>query len=160
MRKKLDASAEFANTHSLTAIMSAYWRSHFTYGSNLVFEGVLLLIFCFSVCLAPSHETAKPTTTGSRSLLTLNLDYTTQLNLTLDPLGHTHECTFETDGNRFNKYSQIAARALRNSLKEEPRLAAEKRGLSELKYQKWAAGAPTGEQVRFSFLYCGILDVY
>lgn len=40
----------------------------------------------------------------------------------------------------FNKYSQIAARAVRASLKEEPRLAAEKRGLTALKYQKWEGG--------------------
>lgn len=49
---------------------------------------------------------------------------------------------------RFNKYSQISARALRNSLKEEPRLAAEKRGISELRYQNWKDGK-AGEQVRF-----------
>lgn len=51
-----------------------------------------------------------------------------------------------TSVTRFNKYSQIAARALRNSLKEEPRLEAEKRGISELRYQKWDAGK-AGEQV-------------
>ncbi|KAF9505848.1 hypothetical protein BS47DRAFT_1334123 [Hydnum rufescens UP504] len=40
----------------------------------------------------------------------------------------------------FNKYSQISARALRNSLKESERLAAEKRGLTGLRYQKWEGG--------------------
>ncbi|KAI0080545.1 hypothetical protein K474DRAFT_1657688 [Panus rudis PR-1116 ss-1] len=48
---------------------------------------------------------------------------------------------------RFNKYSQIAARALRNSLKEEQRVAAEKRGLTILRYQKWENGQG-GPQVR------------
>ncbi|KAI0636531.1 mitochondrial ATP synthase epsilon chain-domain-containing protein [Trametes polyzona] len=40
----------------------------------------------------------------------------------------------------FNKYSQIAARALRSSLKEEERVAAEKRGLTILRYQRWENG--------------------
>jgi F-type H+-transporting ATPase subunit epsilon len=72
---------------------------------------------------------------------------------------------------RFNKYSQIAARALRNSLKEDPRLEAEKRGISELRYQKWDAGK-AGEQVRmaigcqlyqdessYRFQYLSLLDL-
>ncbi|KAI0823579.1 mitochondrial ATP synthase epsilon chain-domain-containing protein [Trametes gibbosa] len=42
--------------------------------------------------------------------------------------------------NRFNKYSQIAARALRSSLKEGERVAAEKRGLTILRYQHWENG--------------------
>ncbi|KAJ3013634.1 hypothetical protein NUW54_g1533 [Trametes sanguinea] len=41
---------------------------------------------------------------------------------------------------RFNKYSQIAARALRASLKEEERVVAEKRGVTMLRYQKWENG--------------------
>jgi F-type H+-transporting ATPase subunit epsilon len=40
----------------------------------------------------------------------------------------------------FNKYSQIAARAVRASLKEEKRLVAEKRGTTSLRYQKWENG--------------------
>ena len=52
----------------------------------------------------------------------------------------------------FNKYSQISARALRNSLKESERLAAEKRGLTGLRYQKWEGGKG-GEQVRFPSPY-------
>jgi len=47
---------------------------------------------------------------------------------------------------RFNKYSQITAKAVRNSLKETERLAAEKRGVTTARYQKWANGA-AGEQV-------------
>ncbi|KDQ16215.1 hypothetical protein BOTBODRAFT_30938 [Botryobasidium botryosum FD-172 SS1] len=46
----------------------------------------------------------------------------------------------------FNKYSQIAARAVRNSLKESERVKAEKRGLTALRYQKWEDGKG-GEQV-------------
>jgi len=46
----------------------------------------------------------------------------------------------------YNKYSQIAARALRSGLKEETRLAAEKRGLTALRYQEWENGQG-GEQV-------------
>ncbi|KAI1788368.1 mitochondrial ATP synthase epsilon chain-domain-containing protein [Ganoderma leucocontextum] len=40
----------------------------------------------------------------------------------------------------YNKYTQIAARALRASLKEEERVAAEKRGLTILRYQRWENG--------------------
>ena len=48
---------------------------------------------------------------------------------------------------RYNKYTQIAARALRASLKEEERVVAEKRGLTILRYQRWEKGQG-GPQVR------------
>ncbi|PPQ71569.1 hypothetical protein CVT26_010426 [Gymnopilus dilepis] len=47
----------------------------------------------------------------------------------------------------YNKYAQITARALRQSLKEEQRLAAEKRGLTTVRYQKWENGVG-GQQVQ------------
>ena len=50
--------------------------------------------------------------------------------------------------NRYNKYTQIAARAVRQSLKENERVAAEKRGLTALRYQHWEDGKG-GEQVAF-----------
>ncbi|KAJ7456925.1 mitochondrial ATP synthase epsilon chain-domain-containing protein [Mycena latifolia] len=40
----------------------------------------------------------------------------------------------------YNKYTQITARAVRNSLQETHRLAAEKRGLTALRYQTWEGG--------------------
>ncbi|KAJ7353288.1 mitochondrial ATP synthase epsilon chain-domain-containing protein [Mycena albidolilacea] len=40
----------------------------------------------------------------------------------------------------YNKYTQITARAVRNSLQENQRLAAEKRGLTALRYQHWENG--------------------
>ncbi|KIM31775.1 hypothetical protein M408DRAFT_14894 [Serendipita vermifera MAFF 305830] len=40
----------------------------------------------------------------------------------------------------YNHFSQVCARALRNALKEQPRLAAEKRGVTMLRYQKWEGG--------------------
>jgi len=46
----------------------------------------------------------------------------------------------------FNKYSQITARAVRQSLKENERLAAERRGVTSLRYQHWEDGKG-GEQV-------------
>jgi F-type H+-transporting ATPase subunit epsilon len=49
---------------------------------------------------------------------------------------------------RYNKYTQIAARAVRQSLKENERVAAEKRGLSSVRYQHWEDGKG-GEQVAF-----------
>ncbi|KAI0819048.1 mitochondrial ATP synthase epsilon chain-domain-containing protein [Irpex lacteus] len=49
----------------------------------------------------------------------------------------------------FNKYSQIAARALRQSLKETERVAAEKRGSTILRYQQWKDGQG-GQQVHLN----------
>ncbi|KIK64724.1 hypothetical protein GYMLUDRAFT_39693 [Collybiopsis luxurians FD-317 M1] len=46
----------------------------------------------------------------------------------------------------FNKYSQITAGAVRKSLNETQRLAAEKRGLTALRYQVWDGGKG-GEQI-------------
>ncbi|KAH8818973.1 mitochondrial ATP synthase epsilon chain-domain-containing protein [Flagelloscypha sp. PMI_526] len=46
----------------------------------------------------------------------------------------------------YNKFATITARALRASLKEDMRVAAEKRGLTSLRYQKWENGVG-GEQV-------------
>ncbi|KAF8650652.1 hypothetical protein AX16_005132 [Volvariella volvacea WC 439] len=40
----------------------------------------------------------------------------------------------------YNKFSQITARALRASLKTEERIAAERRGATALRYQKWENG--------------------
>ncbi|KAI6010278.1 mitochondrial ATP synthase epsilon chain-domain-containing protein [Pisolithus marmoratus] len=40
----------------------------------------------------------------------------------------------------YNKYAQITARAVRQSLKETERVAAEKRGVTALRYQKWENG--------------------
>jgi len=47
----------------------------------------------------------------------------------------------------YNKFAQITAGALRNSLKEGERLLAEKRGLTSVRYQKWENGVG-GPQVR------------
>jgi len=49
----------------------------------------------------------------------------------------------------YNKYTQITARALRQSLKEEQRVAAEKRGLTILRYQEWKNGQG-GQQVHLN----------
>ncbi|KAI5124367.1 hypothetical protein M0805_008971 [Coniferiporia weirii] len=49
----------------------------------------------------------------------------------------------------FNKYSQITARAVRQSLKESERVKAEKRGLTALRYQDWENGKG-GEQVHLN----------
>lgn len=37
----------------------------------------------------------------------------------------------------YNRYLAVAARAVRRSLKDGPRLAAERRGQSELRFAKW-----------------------
>lgn len=41
---------------------------------------------------------------------------------------------------RYNKYASITARAVRASLKEEERVVAEKRSLTNARYQKWENG--------------------
>lgn len=41
----------------------------------------------------------------------------------------------------YNKYLSIAARVVRRSLKDDKRLAAEKRGVSELRFAKWTVSA-------------------
>ncbi|KAG9082704.1 hypothetical protein FRC07_014128 [Ceratobasidium sp. 392] len=46
----------------------------------------------------------------------------------------------------YNAYSIIAGRALVRSLNENARVAAEKRGLSALKFQTWEAGKASESQ--------------
>jgi F-type H+-transporting ATPase subunit epsilon len=41
---------------------------------------------------------------------------------------------------RYNKYSQITARAVRQSMKETERVGAERRGVTALRSQKWENG--------------------
>ncbi|GIJ88601.1 hypothetical protein Asppvi_007525 [Aspergillus pseudoviridinutans] len=43
-------------------------------------------------------------------------------------------------GLTYNRYLAVAARAVRRSLKDGPRLAAERRGQSELRFSKWENG--------------------
>ncbi|KAH0610819.1 uncharacterized protein H6S33_011246 [Morchella sextelata] len=47
---------------------------------------------------------------------------------------------WKTAGLTYNKYLAIAARVVRRSLKDQPRLAAERRGQMELKFAKWENG--------------------
>lgn len=51
----------------------------------------------------------------------------------------------------YNKYSQVAARAVRSALKEPERIKADKRALVTLKKQIWEKGIPT-ESVSQTFL--------
>lgn len=53
---------------------------------------------------------------------------------------------------RYNKYAQITARALRASLKEEERVVAEKRGVTNARYQKWENGVGQ-QQVCFNIIH-------
>ncbi|OBT59544.1 hypothetical protein VE04_00112 [Pseudogymnoascus sp. 24MN13] len=43
-------------------------------------------------------------------------------------------------GLSYNKYLSVAARVVRRSLKEEQRVAAERRGVSELRSARWVNG--------------------
>lgn len=47
---------------------------------------------------------------------------------------------------RYNKFTSIAARATRQALKEEERVAAERRGVLSLNYQEWKDGK-SGDRV-------------
>ena len=46
----------------------------------------------------------------------------------------------------YNKFAQITARAMRASLKDDHRVAAERRGVTSLRYQQWENGLG-GQQV-------------
>jgi F-type H+-transporting ATPase subunit epsilon len=70
-------------------------------------------------------------------------------NASTSSLGHSSINSPRSRLGSFNKASSIAARALRASLKEDKRVAAEKRGATILRYQKWENGQG-GEQVRTS----------
>ncbi|KAI9738564.1 MAG: hypothetical protein M1834_008068 [Cirrosporium novae-zelandiae] len=43
-------------------------------------------------------------------------------------------------GLTYNRYLAVAARAVRRSLKEQPRLVAERRGEMDLRFAKWEGG--------------------
>ncbi|RDL38417.1 Uncharacterized protein BP5553_02757 [Venustampulla echinocandica] len=43
-------------------------------------------------------------------------------------------------GLTYNKYLEVAARVVRRSLKDDIRLAAERRGQTELRFAKWTSG--------------------
>ncbi|KZM25192.1 uncharacterized protein EKO05_0008509 [Ascochyta rabiei] len=43
-------------------------------------------------------------------------------------------------GLSYNRYIQVASRVVRRSLKEDKRIIAERRGVSELRFAKWENG--------------------
>ncbi|CAG8984185.1 hypothetical protein HYALB_00004168 [Hymenoscyphus albidus] len=47
---------------------------------------------------------------------------------------------WKASGLTYNKYLSVAARVVRRSLKDDKRLAAEKRGEMELRFAKWNNG--------------------
>ncbi|KAI9752783.1 MAG: hypothetical protein M4579_005489 [Chaenotheca gracillima] len=47
---------------------------------------------------------------------------------------------WKASGLTYNRYLAVAARAVRRSLKEQPRLQAERRGEMDLKFAKWENG--------------------
>ncbi|EKD20979.1 uncharacterized protein L3040_004598 [Drepanopeziza brunnea f. sp. 'multigermtubi'] len=47
---------------------------------------------------------------------------------------------WKASGLTYNKYLSVAARVVRRSLKDDKRLAAERRGEMELKFSKWNNG--------------------
>ncbi|KAI9662183.1 MAG: hypothetical protein M1829_006165 [Trizodia sp. TS-e1964] len=47
---------------------------------------------------------------------------------------------WKASGITYNRYLAIAAQVVRRSLKEQPRLAAEKRGGMDLRFAKWENG--------------------
>jgi len=52
----------------------------------------------------------------------------------------------------YNRYLAVAARAVRRSLKDEPRVVAERRGIMVLRVAKWEVGIPLSKKpVRAKF---------
>ncbi|MCJ1249983.1 ubiquinol-cytochrome c reductase core subunit 1 [Trapelia coarctata] len=47
---------------------------------------------------------------------------------------------WKASGLTYNRYLAVAARVVRRSLKEQPRLQAEKRGEMDLRFAKWQNG--------------------
>ncbi|MCJ1307293.1 hypothetical protein MMC25_000939 [Agyrium rufum] len=47
---------------------------------------------------------------------------------------------WKASGLTYNRYLAVAARVVRRSLKEGPRLQAERRGQMELRFAKWSGG--------------------
>jgi hypothetical protein len=47
--------------------------------------------------------------------------------------------------NSYNRYIAVASRVVRRSLKEEARIVAERRGVSELRFAKWEVSRQRGE---------------
>lgn len=56
----------------------------------------------------------------------------------------------------YNKYLTVAARAVRKGLKEEHRLASERRGQTDLKFSNWEVGPPPPTPVDCAELFCGL----
>ncbi|KAG9313309.1 mitochondrial ATP synthase epsilon chain-domain-containing protein [Chiua virens] len=54
----------------------------------------------------------------------------------------------------YNKYAQITARAVRQSLKETERVGAERRGTTALRYQKWENGVGGQQPLRRHLVCC------
>lgn len=46
----------------------------------------------------------------------------------------------------YNRYLAVAARAVRRSLKDGPRVAAERRGNMDLRFAKWEVGIPISKK--------------
>lgn len=69
-----------------------------------------------------------------------------RLNPSLDrrePLSGRVSNTLTLTSNRYNKYLSVAARAVRRSLKDDKRIAAERRGEMELRFAKWSVSVPS-----------------
>jgi hypothetical protein len=56
-------------------------------------------------------------------------------------LGCCKKLSTDKSLNSYNKYLSVAARVVRRSLKDDKRLAAERRGEMELRFAKWSVSA-------------------
>jgi hypothetical protein len=86
-----------------------------------------------------------------RSIRTINMAFAWKAS------GLTYFAPLPTVGfidivNRYNRYLAVAARVVRRSLKEQPRLQAEKRGEMELRFAKWQVSAPSSPIWKFCVL--------
>jgi hypothetical protein len=58
-------------------------------------------------------------------------------------LAITMRAPTDESSNSYNKYLSVAARTVRRSLKDDKRIAAERRGDMELRFAKWSVSVPS-----------------
>jgi Mitochondrial ATP synthase epsilon chain len=72
-------------------------------------------------------------------------------DLAIEELYRLKELELTMLWNSYNKYLSVAARVVRRSLKDDKRLAAERRGEMELRFAKWNVSVLSGGLYRSDF---------
>lgn len=78
---------------------------------------------------------------------------TSRLPATTSPFpgsrAQTYEVCADMQSHSYNRYLAVASRVVRRSLKEEKRLAAERRGESDLRFAKWEVSSTITSSITF-----------